>query len=219
MRDAGTMFVLGHSVPRDRDKALARVGAIVDEPRFHGHLTGRENLQILAAAREPEARRPHHGVARACGHSASSRRQGVDLLDGHAPAARCCRMPARRSGAAHPGRTDERPRSRRHAGHARDDPFARRRRPHSRVVVPPARRGASAPATRWPSSTAVVSCVTGRSPSCWPVPLSCSRSDARILIEPALWSRRTPLVSTGFGMSRSSRADCASRCLQGPGTT
>jgi ABC-2 type transport system ATP-binding protein len=54
--DAGTMFVLGRPVPRHRDKALARVGAIVDEPRFHGHLTGRQNLQMLAAAREPEAR-------------------------------------------------------------------------------------------------------------------------------------------------------------------
>jgi ABC-2 type transport system ATP-binding protein len=32
------------------------VGAIVDEPRFHGHLTGRQNLQILAAAREPAAK-------------------------------------------------------------------------------------------------------------------------------------------------------------------
>jgi ABC-2 type transport system ATP-binding protein len=54
--DAGTMSLLGHSVPRHRDLALARVGAIVDEPRFHGHLTGRQNLQILAAAREPAAR-------------------------------------------------------------------------------------------------------------------------------------------------------------------
>jgi ABC-2 type transport system ATP-binding protein len=54
--DAGTMFLLGHQVPRHRDKALARVGAIVDEPRFHGHLTGRQNLEILAAAREREAR-------------------------------------------------------------------------------------------------------------------------------------------------------------------
>ena len=54
--DAGTMFVLGHAVPRHRDRALARVGAIVDEPRFHSHLTGRQNLQILAAAREPAAR-------------------------------------------------------------------------------------------------------------------------------------------------------------------
>ncbi len=54
--DAGTMSLLGYQVPRHRDKALARVGAIVDEPRFHGHLSGRQNLQILAAAREPAAR-------------------------------------------------------------------------------------------------------------------------------------------------------------------
>ena len=54
--DAGTMSLLGYPVPRQRDKALARVGAIVDEPRFHGHLTGRDNLRILAAAREPAAR-------------------------------------------------------------------------------------------------------------------------------------------------------------------
>ncbi|HUZ40377.1 MAG TPA: ABC transporter ATP-binding protein [Acidimicrobiales bacterium] len=53
--DAGTMSLLGYPVPRHRDLALARVGAIVDEPRFHGHLTGRQNLQILAAAREPAA--------------------------------------------------------------------------------------------------------------------------------------------------------------------
>jgi len=54
--DAGTMQLLGHAVPRHRDRALARVGAIVDEPRFHSHLTGRQNLQILAAAREPAAK-------------------------------------------------------------------------------------------------------------------------------------------------------------------
>jgi ABC-2 type transport system ATP-binding protein len=54
--DAGTMSLLGYSVPHHRAAALARVGAIVDEPRFHGHLTGRQNLQILAAAREPAAR-------------------------------------------------------------------------------------------------------------------------------------------------------------------
>src|SRR5471032_2806123 len=54
--DAGTMSLLGYPVPRRRDLALARVGAIVDEPRFHGHLSGRQNLEILAAAREPQAR-------------------------------------------------------------------------------------------------------------------------------------------------------------------
>jgi ABC-2 type transport system ATP-binding protein len=54
--DSGTMSLLGYQVPKHRDLALARVGAIVDEPRFHGHLTGRENLEILAEAREPAAR-------------------------------------------------------------------------------------------------------------------------------------------------------------------
>jgi ABC-2 type transport system ATP-binding protein len=54
--DAGTMSLLGCPVPARRAQALARIGAIVDEPRFHGHLTGRQNLQILAAAREPAAR-------------------------------------------------------------------------------------------------------------------------------------------------------------------
>jgi len=54
--DAGSMSLLGYAVPRHRDRALARVGAIVDEPRFHRHLTGRQNLQILAAAREPAAK-------------------------------------------------------------------------------------------------------------------------------------------------------------------
>jgi ABC-2 type transport system ATP-binding protein len=52
---SGTMRLLGRSVPADRAAALARVGAIVEEPRFHGHLTGRENLTVIAAARGPEA--------------------------------------------------------------------------------------------------------------------------------------------------------------------
>jgi ABC-2 type transport system ATP-binding protein len=49
--DSGQMSLLGIPVPAERSRALARVGAIVDEPRFHLHLTGRENLSILAAAR------------------------------------------------------------------------------------------------------------------------------------------------------------------------
>jgi ABC-2 type transport system ATP-binding protein len=52
---AGTMRLLGRPVPAERAVALARVGAIVEEPRFHHHLTGRENLEVIAAAREPEA--------------------------------------------------------------------------------------------------------------------------------------------------------------------
>ena len=52
---AGSMKLLGLQLPTGRRAALARVGAIVDEPRFHRHLTGRQNLWALAAAREPEA--------------------------------------------------------------------------------------------------------------------------------------------------------------------
>jgi ABC-2 type transport system ATP-binding protein len=52
---SGTMRLLGRPVPAERAAALSRVGAIVEEPRFHGHLTGRENLKVIAAAREPES--------------------------------------------------------------------------------------------------------------------------------------------------------------------
>src|ERR1700722_19533571 len=54
--NAGTMSLLGYDVPKHRDLALARVGAIVDEPRFHTHLTGRQNLELFAAHREPAAK-------------------------------------------------------------------------------------------------------------------------------------------------------------------
>src|ERR671935_1960612 len=49
---SGSMRLLGHDMPRECATALARVGAIVEEPRSHPFLTGRENLEIVAAARE-----------------------------------------------------------------------------------------------------------------------------------------------------------------------
>jgi ABC-2 type transport system ATP-binding protein len=48
---SGSMSVLGHAVPEDRARALEHVGAIVEEPRFYPFLTGRENLEVNAAAR------------------------------------------------------------------------------------------------------------------------------------------------------------------------
>ena len=53
---AGTMSLLGRPVPAERAVALERVGAIVEEPRFHPQLSGRENLRIVAAARGPHVR-------------------------------------------------------------------------------------------------------------------------------------------------------------------
>jgi ABC-2 type transport system ATP-binding protein len=52
---AGTMRLLDRPLPAERAAALARVGAIVEEPRFLNYLSGRENLQVAAAAREPAA--------------------------------------------------------------------------------------------------------------------------------------------------------------------
>jgi ABC-2 type transport system ATP-binding protein len=52
---AGTMRLLGRPVPAERALAPARVGAIVEEPRFLDYLSGRENLRVVAAAREPAA--------------------------------------------------------------------------------------------------------------------------------------------------------------------
>jgi ABC-2 type transport system ATP-binding protein len=52
---SGTVRLLGRPVPAERAEVLARVGAIVEEPRFHPFLTGRENLEIVAAARGGDA--------------------------------------------------------------------------------------------------------------------------------------------------------------------
>jgi ABC-2 type transport system ATP-binding protein len=52
---SGEVHLLGLPQPAKRAAALARVGAIVEEPRFHPHLTGWENLKVAAAARTREA--------------------------------------------------------------------------------------------------------------------------------------------------------------------
>src|SRR3954462_9105913 len=52
---SGTIELLGRDMPGGRAEALARVGAIIEEPRFHAHLSGRENLFVHAAAREKQA--------------------------------------------------------------------------------------------------------------------------------------------------------------------
>ena len=93
--NAGTMSLLGIPVPAERSRALARVGAIVDEPRFHPHLTGRDNLRLLAAARGGDADQRIDAVAGPGRPDRTGRGQGGRVLDGHAPAPRGGRLPAR----------------------------------------------------------------------------------------------------------------------------
>jgi ABC-2 type transport system ATP-binding protein len=64
---SGTMRLLGLPVPEQRGRALARIGAIVEEPRFHPFLTGRENLQIAAAVRGSEAQARIDGALKQVG--------------------------------------------------------------------------------------------------------------------------------------------------------
>jgi ABC-2 type transport system ATP-binding protein len=52
---AGQARLMGHSVPAEHAAALARVGAVVEEPRFYTHLSGRDNLAIVAACLDDAA--------------------------------------------------------------------------------------------------------------------------------------------------------------------
>jgi ABC-2 type transport system ATP-binding protein len=53
--DGGTIRIAGRPVAENRRDVLSDVGAIIEEPHFHGHLTGRENLATVAAVRGPRA--------------------------------------------------------------------------------------------------------------------------------------------------------------------
>src|SRR5262245_50797875 len=55
---SGQVSLLGHNLPREREKALHKVGAIVDAPTFYDNLTGLENLRIFSTltGRVPEHR-------------------------------------------------------------------------------------------------------------------------------------------------------------------
>jgi ABC-2 type transport system ATP-binding protein len=75
----GTITMLGHDLPGGRAAALSRVGAIVEEPRFHPYLTGRENLEIHAAARDRAARERIPGALERVGLG----RRGDDKVRGY----------------------------------------------------------------------------------------------------------------------------------------
>lgn len=45
---SGSIEICGHSVSGDFEKAIANVGAIIEEPRMYGYMTGMENLKYYA---------------------------------------------------------------------------------------------------------------------------------------------------------------------------
>lgn len=50
-QDKGTVSVFGNDLHKNKEKALANVGAIVENPEPYGYLTGRENLNQFAKIR------------------------------------------------------------------------------------------------------------------------------------------------------------------------
>ena len=52
---AGAVHLFGRQLDHDRAASLARVGAVVEEPRFHLHVSARQNLRLSAAARDDRA--------------------------------------------------------------------------------------------------------------------------------------------------------------------
>ena len=48
--DSGSMSIFGREVPRYLPEVVARVGAIVESPKFFPAFSGRKNLQLLAEA-------------------------------------------------------------------------------------------------------------------------------------------------------------------------
>jgi ABC-2 type transport system ATP-binding protein len=65
--DAGSMRIAGRRLPDERASVLPKVGAIVEEPHFHPHLTGHENLQVAAAVRGADAHKRIDGALRRVG--------------------------------------------------------------------------------------------------------------------------------------------------------
>ncbi|WP_111766026.1 ABC transporter ATP-binding protein [Nakamurella deserti] len=54
---SGEVELLGERMPRAGRRVLPRIGALVEGPAFHGHLSGRENLSLLDASGPGSARR------------------------------------------------------------------------------------------------------------------------------------------------------------------
>jgi ABC-2 type transport system ATP-binding protein len=61
---SGHVSLLGHDVPRHREQALRKVGAIVDAPAFYDNLTGLENLRTFSSLTGHVARHRYNEALR-----------------------------------------------------------------------------------------------------------------------------------------------------------
>ncbi|QGU94756.1 ATP-binding cassette domain-containing protein [Clostridium bovifaecis] len=50
--NSGSIVIAGHDISKEREKALASVGAVVENPELYTYLSGRENLMQIARVRK-----------------------------------------------------------------------------------------------------------------------------------------------------------------------
>ena len=50
--NSGSIAINGHDISKEREKALAAVGAVVENPELYTYLSGRENLMQIARIRK-----------------------------------------------------------------------------------------------------------------------------------------------------------------------
>lgn len=50
--NSGTISIMGHDIKKERETALSRVGAVVENPELYGYLSGIENLMQIARIRK-----------------------------------------------------------------------------------------------------------------------------------------------------------------------
>ena len=128
----------------DGVRALDGVAGFVEAPRFYPYLSGRKNLELVAALDGGDARSQIDAaldtVDLADAREGSRRR----LLPRHAPAPRHRRGADPPSAPAAAGRARDGARPGGHARHARAHPLARRQRHHRAALEPPDERGRGA---------------------------------------------------------------------------
>ena len=147
--------------------ALEGVAGFVEAPRFYPYLTGRRNLELLAALRR--RRRGRRGSTRRS-TTVELTDRAKDKVGGYSHGMRqrlgIAARAAARPAAAAARRARHRPRPGGHARHARADPAARRRGHDRAALEPPAGRGRGALQPRGDRPHAAAIVYEGRSPSC-----------------------------------------------------
>ena len=137
----GTVELFGLDPMRHGARALDGVAGFVEAPRFYPYLTGRKNLELLAALDGDDARSRIDDVLRTVELSARRDPSRRRLLARYAPAARDRRRAAAPSPAADPRRARDGPRPGRDARHACAHPRPGRSGDNGAALQPPAPGG------------------------------------------------------------------------------